>query len=334
MNVTSNPDIIAIRDTIRADPAEDTYRHVLADKLEELGDIEWAEFTRIGLKLAPLGPVPIQVVDAVVDMPYGPNYYSLTGGETVVTGGRLATHPRLAVGTRVDILKGSTLRRKKSKDVYGLRITKLLDDEVILVEDNKSKPWEGWADLARFNFLRNALEPRLRLGQQCGECGGKGRYHMSSGRLISRDEFVCSSCRGRGWLGVLSERQMLGHYRRSELVGPWLIPATFSRGLVSGITCTMEWWMANGKAAVREWPIIDIDFSTHRPWQHRRSGKWYCSGAAAADAVDGQDHEWIPNSIWDILWTRYREQVEDGTDSPTAARAALSLAALLFAKEN
>lgn len=151
------------------EPGDDTPRLVFADWLDEHDERERAEFIRVQCRLNHLGNPPHQVLEAIISSPYGPNYFSLTGGEDLKCGGRLIMKAK--VGDRVDILDGQLARKDKVKSLHGLRITKILADEIVLVKDADSKPWRGWKDLSRETALlicNRAAWSRWK----CPECGG------------------------------------------------------------------------------------------------------------------------------------------------------------------
>lgn len=162
-------------DQIVREPGEDSPRLAYADWLEEnAGDVEcpdcrhrkkdWgrhyksspycickgsgrisdsyterAEFIRVQVELAELGKPHIIVTEpCILESRYGPNYFTLTGGEET-TNGRLIFEAQ--VGRRVDVMKPKYTKNKKP--VYGLRIHKISDDEIIVVKDAKSQPWGG-----------------------------------------------------------------------------------------------------------------------------------------------------------------------------------------------
>ena len=120
------------------------------------GNAEQAEFIRVQCELARIGEAHIVVTEQCTLIPqYGPDYYTLSGGEETETG-RLIFEAK--VGRRVDVPNRTNLAGKKVKPLYGLRIHEIRDSEIIVVRDAKSVPWEGEAlrrreqELERLSF--------------------------------------------------------------------------------------------------------------------------------------------------------------------------------------
>jgi uncharacterized protein (TIGR02996 family) len=137
---STHPDWSAFLRSIIDRPDDDLPRLVAADWLDEHGDPERAEFVRVQCELAKLPPAHVEVTErCVLERRYGPDYYALTGGEGTQNGPVIM---RVKVGDRVDVLRPTN---NKGKPMYGLRVHRITDDEVILVNDAKSGPWAGQA---------------------------------------------------------------------------------------------------------------------------------------------------------------------------------------------
>ncbi len=118
-------------------PADDLPRLVYADWLEENGEADRAEFIRVQCALAKMEPRIVVTEPCVCEQRYGPNYYTLTGGEETLNG-RLVFEAQ--VGKRVDILHARSAT-KKTRPMWGLRISKVDgDSEIVLVKDELSVP--------------------------------------------------------------------------------------------------------------------------------------------------------------------------------------------------
>ena len=162
------------------------------------------------------------------------------------------------------------------------------------------------------------IEPRLRRGLRCGECE---EYESGS---------VCPACSGRGWLGVLG---VLGETRKIDAevygVSSWLIPATWSRGFVSAVTCPLAWWQQRGRDVVKEWPVTEIN-CTDEIWvaQERDAYCWWEDGPHVTN-----DGGVVSRKIFQVLWEQNPDQRnEDGLgrwlewETELPARSALSSA--------
>lgn len=119
---------------IIARPDDDLPRLIFADWLDENGETERAEFIRVQCELARLSKSHHVVIEPCVCLPaYGPDYYSLTGGEVVADGCLLSMVAK--VGDRVDVMKPD---RRKPR--YGLRVVKILEHEIVCCTDAQSQP--------------------------------------------------------------------------------------------------------------------------------------------------------------------------------------------------
>lgn len=208
---------------------------------------------------------------------------------------------------------------------------------------------------ARSDALLTLVEPRLRRGAACGLCGGKGGNGLTAknpddldgegwtcancgqpsslqghtrgpGAEFYCEPLTCPNCSGTGWAGVLAEQ--VGASTNALAIGgvydSWLIRARWSRGFVSSITCPLAWWMQHGRQACREWPITEIETTTHQPWQNIRR-EWVVGGDDGTMSLDGRPKEWIP---WDV----YRDDLQASFPTEPAARAALSAALLTWSR--
>src|SRR5438552_3433183 len=117
-------------------PEDDLARLLCADWFQENGEWERGKFVRAQVKLARLGPPHLVIAErCVLRNRYGPDYYTLTGGEETTTG-RLIMVAK--IGDRIDVMKSY------SRPMYGLRFSKMdANDEMVLVNDADSKPWGG-----------------------------------------------------------------------------------------------------------------------------------------------------------------------------------------------
>lgn len=187
----------------------------------------------------------------------------------------------------------------------------------------KCKRWsEKMESLSRrSDALLRSLEPRLRRGRQCERClTGKKLRQGFDPRHPEEHIYNCPICSGRGWLGVLGERKD-SLLVRAGYQGDWLIPATFSRGLVSGITCTMEWWMRNGERVVKEWPVTEARLNDV-PITECGPNHWIVDDNHTLIPTYGELRESI----------RKRGQRDFSFPTEAAARAALSDASLAWAR--
>lgn len=154
-----------IREIVK-NKADDGPRYVYADWLDSQGRSERAEFIRVQIEIARCGPPHIVVTEpCVLSGKYGPDYYTLTGGEDT-EGSKFIMEAE--VGRRVDILKP----RGKKGPMFGLRIHKIDErdkDEIIVVRDAQSKPWDGHGLRLREKEL---LYPSV--GEYFGHRGGDG----------------------------------------------------------------------------------------------------------------------------------------------------------------
>ena len=183
-------------------------------------------------------------------------------------------------------------------------------------------PWAiCYQEVNRRYALRASLEPTLRRGVRCGRCregripakvaaGGLEREPLRATR--ARD---CPTCHGRGFLGTLGEspRADVDAESADPVPGLWIIPARWSRGFISGITCTLEWWMQNGKRCVAEWPLTTLELRDYNDHIVQRESGWIIIASGA------------PFNVYKLLHR---------TTHPTEAdaRAALSAALLIWAR--
>jgi uncharacterized protein (TIGR02996 family) len=196
-------------------PDDDLPRLVMADFLDERGDPR-GEFIRLQVELAKLPPAHVKVTErCVLVRRYGPDYYALTGGEGTQDGPVIM---RVKVGDRVDVLRPTS---NKGKPMYGLRVHKITDDEVILVNDAKSGPWAGQA-------LRRR-ERRFGVRAQCWvpQLAGWNTFQGDEPGVIIWTE--------RGWR------------------------FTFTRGFVSAVTLSWADWSRHAAALLAACPLTGKD---------------------------------------------------------------------------
>lgn len=133
---------------ICAEPAADTPRLVFADWLEERGEGKRAEFIRVQIALAGMGPPHKQTQwseEPTALTPHGDKHYSFTG----------YVEDGFQVGDRIDLLVHRGI--KKPKLVHGFRVYRIepyvesyasRELDVYIRLDSESGPWKG-AELRR-----------------------------------------------------------------------------------------------------------------------------------------------------------------------------------------
>lgn len=205
-------------------PEDDTPRLVYADWLVDNGQPERGEFVRVQLELAKLGPPHVVMTEPChPDRRYGPDYFTLTGGEDA-GGSKLIM--QVEVGSRVDILHPIGIRsNKRLKPMHGLRVQKITDDEVILARDAKSGPWPGeelrrreqylWPISTQFDIDTMTNWPLdvtrgfvsgivctsdAFLGERCATCGGTGIGASAECAAYVEIAGGCPRCPGSGWI--------------------------------------------------------------------------------------------------------------------------------------
>jgi uncharacterized protein (TIGR02996 family) len=329
--LTADATQAGLMEAILRNPADDAPRLILADWLDidgppECRDPARAEFIRVQCELARLGPPHVVVNErCVVSRPYGPDYYSLTGGEGTEGGGLLILDVK--VGDRVDVLKP---RGKKGLPLYGLRVHKITDDEVIVVNDAKSGPWPGAALRRRerailrewIRWPNGAEGTREAWWYEQMAAAGIRLHDLPAYRrgFVARVEctlttFVggpCGRCYGTGLHNRLNPGQ----------TDP--CPACSGSGRLPGIAA----------ALFKSQPVEGVRLTDREPLAFS-SGK--CSGRFGWNWTDGEpeDPEDIPIAMYEIMVAAEPDR-ENGAwlffDSADAARAALSAACVRYGR--
>ena len=301
-DLLAHPELCALRAAICADPAEDTPRLVLADWREERGEREWSELIRVQMQLAKWDCTFKQCKEQ-------PGWKHFCGTD--------------------------------SNGYWLCQPLRMRADAILGLDGNRA-----------------LLEPTLRRGVRCGECGGSKQRLEDADGTGRRVWLDCPTCHGTGWMGTLGMEkdtrcrrcEGTGYHRYPDFPdgrpnysdsapcgvclgtgfgGEWLIPARWSRGFVSGITCTLEWWMRNGKRCRAEWPITEIECSDRVPMNEPENSDNWAYTFEIPSLLDN-----YPGAIPIAIWTRmYGSNGEKGMHpTATAAREALSEAMLAWAR--
>lgn len=287
-------------------PGEDTVRLAFADWCDEHGEPERAEFVRVQVELARIGPKPRELFVAdgagarmeglgVALIPRGGGHYSASSLE------RGLSTETFAPGERVDIY-AHLARKDRIAWMRGLKYVKHVDNrhEIIFRKDDQSGPWKG-APLAK-----------------------------------RADELL--SAHGREWVNGVIPGAMPSNWSPHNptpylvLPGPSFGNVEFSRGFVSEVTCTLADWLAHGPAIVKAHPVTRVVLGDREPAvgdyyaSNMTDGKiaaasayWLDLGTAKNCLPPRDERHWIPGEITKHMtgYTRY----VNGLYYPTRANA-------------
>lgn len=242
MSTTTDSDGAALLKAIAEQPDEDTVRLAYADWLEENGQGERAEFIRVQIEIARLGPKHRELFVAdgagqrleglgVALTPRGDGHYSASDLE------RGLSTETFAPNERVDIY-AHLARKDRVGWMRGLKYVKHVEarHEIIFRKDEQSGPWKG-AMLAK--------------------------------RV---DELL--SAHGREWANSVIPEAMPSSWSPHNptpylvLPGPSFVNIAFDRGFVHSVTCTTADWLKHADALV--WQCLrcpSCDGAGWRRWQ-------------------------------------------------------------------
>ena len=325
-NATTHPHLTACADykafmaAIIRDPSEDTSRLAFADWLDDNGDPALAELIRVQVELV---RTPIPMIET----------HLVEFSSTLICAG--------LVNRTIELPDGFVRFRHQQRDDSWYESEEVKIGKVEEFDSARVKVHFVKAEnplRARSDALLAEHEARWRRGAKCVECED-GKLWFAN-EATSLRAVTCPTCHGTGWSGSLAVwREAEVDRTGTRCIAGWLIPATWSRGFVSSVTCTMGWWEKNGKQAVLEWPLERVEISDRRPYEdvgvgalvEKRSHDWHLEGTSHAQTTNG-----LPSAIFALvkkIETPYEGPATAQFPSPGEAVAALSAGCLKWARK-